>query len=483
MIEQARYRTSPIEEFRGNPLIEALPPPRVDEEIYDKLYRFPKWNDEERNQPAHIRKLLTSRLDKIIIPRPEYFELFHNLEEAIFRGYENKKPNSATTNHWLHFPAHEDTPVSPLSGVFQGNARVITVFGPSGVGKSKMLDQVLPLFPRCIKHPPESRASLSIEQLVYIKVECPEKASISALCRAILRQYEQDTGDTPPSLGKRPSNDDLEDAVDKVVRSSFLGVMAIDELTNISIQKAGGKRQFLQFLLRLMNKTGVPFVFVGTEELPGILSMVQWTGRRCESGTVMHMPPMTKALWNLFISRIWKFQWTNVPTELTTELSGQLAELSKGLPDPAIRTFREAQKRVIGTGDERITASVLREAFHRAAQLSKNHLATLPSVDTPKSRTPAEPAEDHSDHLAAEVDCSTTKVIPDVQRIQHLEFEGAIKAALAGTTMLSADFDQNMYRDARGQRSPMAFLADSGVLIEDPVHFATEFDTSEAERQ
>ena len=61
--------------------------------------------------------------------------------------------------------------------------------------------------------------------------------------------------------------------------------------------------------------------------------------------------------WTAFVEELWKYQWTNVYTELTDELNDALHSLSVGNIDMASRTYREAQRLVIGANDERINVA------------------------------------------------------------------------------------------------------------------------------
>ncbi|MEC8925850.1 MAG: ATP-binding protein, partial [Pseudomonadota bacterium] len=60
--------------------------------------------------------------------------------------------------------------------------------------------------------------------------------------------------------------------------------------------------------------------------------------------------------WSYFVNELWDLQWTCIETSLTAELSDKLHSLSLGNIDMACRIFREAQRLVIGSEDEKISA-------------------------------------------------------------------------------------------------------------------------------
>ncbi|MBB4825595.1 hypothetical protein HNO89_002831 [Sporosarcina luteola] len=60
-IRSAVYNDQEIIDFKGNPLIEALPPILSPEEAYEKLSYYPPYDVEEANLPTHIRYHALSR--------------------------------------------------------------------------------------------------------------------------------------------------------------------------------------------------------------------------------------------------------------------------------------------------------------------------------------------------------------------------------------------------------------------------------------
>ena len=65
MIHDAVYRDELLDEFRYNPLIEALPPPFEPGDAIAKLMIRPPYSDAERNAPSSYRQLLTQRIVRL----------------------------------------------------------------------------------------------------------------------------------------------------------------------------------------------------------------------------------------------------------------------------------------------------------------------------------------------------------------------------------------------------------------------------------
>ncbi|MBW8371275.1 MAG: hypothetical protein K0M66_09915 [Thiobacillus sp.] len=67
---EARYTELRIPRYRGNPLIEALPPILDDEALAQELTQFPDFDTSQRDWPTHERLLLVAGLANFMVPIP-----------------------------------------------------------------------------------------------------------------------------------------------------------------------------------------------------------------------------------------------------------------------------------------------------------------------------------------------------------------------------------------------------------------------------
>ncbi|MDF5300329.1 ATP-binding protein, partial [Vibrio parahaemolyticus] len=146
----------------------------------------------------------------------------------------------------------------------------------------------------------------------------------------------------------------------------------IDEMQRLVFKRTGGENNLLNFLHSLVNKLGVPIFFCANPPFDDTLARTLKAARRAESGgyLVMEVLKHDSDAWEAFVEELWKYQWTNNYTELTQELNNKLYELSVGNMDMACRTYREAQRAVIGTCDETITVATLEMGYALACGLS-----------------------------------------------------------------------------------------------------------------
>ncbi|HAH3850484.1 TPA: ATP-binding protein, partial [Escherichia coli] len=280
-LEKAKYRPAILPEHRGNPLIEALPAKHTDEELVDKLSFYPPHSFEETQLAPFERVEYLTRLKDLRQPLPIYLDCFRAVEMAIKEGYSVKNPLSPTTMNYLHYPTDRRPNIEPRTGYFKPKGCGITVIGESGVGKTCMLEQILGCFPDTIEHSQYKNHSIPLRQVVWIKVDCPDDSSVRALCHKILSELDSKLGFEPTKrAGTIPL---LLDQIEARIKSSFLGILVIDEMQNLNLAKTGGADRLLGFIHNLVNNLGIPILFCANPPFNQLLSRTLKAARRAES--------------------------------------------------------------------------------------------------------------------------------------------------------------------------------------------------------
>ena len=191
---QAVYTKPSIKAFQGNPLIEALPPVKTDEELIELLTLIPKIQDNIETLKPHERKLVVVDLENFTYPLPEYLDFARQVEYALYKAYSAKIPFSPTTNHYLHYLDTDSTPVQPHTGRFDPKPIGITLIGPSGGGKNWMYERVLSLYPQVIEHQEYNGRELSVTQVVWLTVSCPPDGSLITFAASFLSALDEALG-------------------------------------------------------------------------------------------------------------------------------------------------------------------------------------------------------------------------------------------------------------------------------------------------
>ena len=467
-ITQAIYRDAILPEHKGNPLIEALPPKFSWEVVMEVFSNYPDYAEEISEHPNPlVRDEYLNRIEELRQPLTDYEACFRAIERAIKKGYSAKNPLSPTTAQYLHYLVDERPEIEPRTGFFQPKGEGLTLIGESGVGKSSMLEQVLNYFPNVIEHYSYKDCSLTaLKQVVWIKVDCPSNSSVRDLCEEILSVLDLslDREKTKPagSIGA------LVRQLEQCIKSSFLGMLIIDEMQNLQFKRTGGENNLLRFLHRLVNKLGVPLFFIGNPPFDQTLIKELKAARRAESGYHHTMSVLGKdsGSWQAFITQLWNYQWTNVYTELSEELNDSLHKLSVGNIDMASRTYREAQRLVIGSSDERLTVSTLEAGNAIACGLSRqtNEIHELKSVITlpiGKQRRSTKKIETER--------VSTIDKTGDITKPQHPEFAGQLIELIGAVDLNDRVKVPDTFQQAGGFENPISFLRQKKVLLEDPL--------------
>ncbi|HHC7361236.1 TPA: ATP-binding protein [Vibrio parahaemolyticus] len=475
--ENATYHEAILPEHRGNPLIEALPPKVEDDELVVKLSNYPKRLLKETTLKEIERLEYLTRLKELRQPLPLYFDVFRAIEMAIKEGYSAKNPLSPTTMNYLHYSSDNRPDVEPKTGFFKPKGSGITIIGESGVGKTCMLEQVLNCFPDVIEHRYYQNKVLAIPQVVWIKVDCPDDSSVKGLCHRILEQIDQKLGDPPTKPAGTIAL--LLQQIESKMKSSFLGILVIDEMQNLNLAKAGGADRLLGFLHNLVNNLGIPILFCANPPFDELLSKSFKSARRAESSGYFDVELMENdEEWELFVDELWKLQWTNVKTSLSKSLRKSLYTLSAGNMDLAVRIYYSAQKSIIGSSDERITEEVLELGASIAIRATKNlteEMRKEHAISVLKRNRKARNTESNSrseDGSSKEVINTKSKIVTipgDLTRPHHPEFSKELTILAFAEDLSDQILDTNLIQRASQDSDPLESLRAMGILCDDPL--------------
>tara|TARA_R100001224_G_scaffold23661_1_gene12494 strand:- start:3744 stop:5201 length:1458 start_codon:yes stop_codon:yes gene_type:complete len=480
-INFANYSPAILPEHRGNPLLEALEPKVRDEVLVQRLSHYPPFSPEEKKLEAFERVEYLTRLKDLRQPLPLYLRCFRAIETAMKEGYSSRNPLSPTTQNYLHYTDANRPQIEPESGFFNPKGSGITLIGESGVGKTCMLEQILSYFPDAIEHTEYHGIPLNLRQVIWLKVDCPNDSSVKALCLKILAELDKKL--SLPKTKPEATIPALLEQIDSRIRSSFLGILVIDEMQNLNLAKAGGAERLIGFLHNVVNSLGIPILFCANPPFNKLLAETLKTGRRAENSGYFDVELMeNNEIWELFIDSLWELQWTDTETKLTRELSDSLYDLSVGNMDLAVRIFREAQRCVIGTGDERISVKVLEYAASNTVKASaeivnqiriqKKEYDALTKAKGSISKLNETQCEDDAQKLnepiATQKDIHT--VPSDLTRPHHPEFANKLRLLQQSLSLDELLKDPDcIQRSAEGE-DPEIALKSKGLLYINPLH-------------
>ena len=109
-----------------------------------------------------------------------------------------------------------------------------------------MIEQVMDYFPQIIEHSSYKGVFPGFsKQIVWVKINCPYNSSVRDLCEEILQKLDDAIGieRTTPEI----RNGALARQIAQRIKSSFLGILVIDEMQRLKFSRTGGESKLIDF--------------------------------------------------------------------------------------------------------------------------------------------------------------------------------------------------------------------------------------------
>lgn len=375
----ADYKEQRIPQFRGNPLIEALPLSMSDDELVEALKLAPPFDAAQRTWSTNERIQMLTSLQNFMVPLDRHLELARALDSLLRAGYVGRAPRTpdhARIYHQIYgtqkagkgFVQRHDTLTPQLS---------TSLIGISGMGKSTAVARWSAHLDRVIYHP-----KLNIYQIPYLHVEMPDDGStFKGLAHLILQQVDE----LIPGLNYyeenavrgRPDSHALMGRVARVLNTHFLGLLVCDEMQNLENARSDDQRLMTQ-LVSASNMLKLPIAFIGANKAAKILGRDFRQARRSSGHGIAPWDRMANdAEWVEFVEVLWSYQWLRKPVPLSEPLRDVLYDLSQGVLDIAIKLFAVSQARAIIDGAETLSLELLHAVYRRDFRLLHPMLAAL----------------------------------------------------------------------------------------------------------
>lgn len=388
-MEKAHYLEQVIPEYRGNPLIEALPEIWAGDTVVEMLSKEAPYHDGERMLDAHYRMHCIQRLFHYFQPLEQHIDIEQRISRCIRQGYLNRNPLSREYARILAdgYDALADRNGYHVIQGFRPNASGFTIIGMSGVGKSTAVEKILSLYRQCIMHTCYRGQPLLLTQLVWLKLDCPHDGSIKGLCFQFFDAVDRAAGTDyfPKYTKSRYTVDVLMVLMTQLVNLYQIGILVIDEIQHLSLAKGGGSEKMLNFFVTLVNTIGIPVVMIGTTKAMSILqSEFRQARRGSGQGDLLWDRMQNDLSWKVFVASMWSHQWTREKIALTGEMRDTLYEESQGIIDIAVKLYAMVQIKAIATGKDTFGPKDIHTAAAEKLGLVKPMLDALRTGDRKK---------------------------------------------------------------------------------------------------
>lgn len=362
---EALYTPQRIPQYRGNPLIEALPTPLEDDALIESLFSTPEFDTTQREWTQSERLQMLAQLSSFMVPMDRHLRLAQHIDTLMRQGYVGRAPRTVESQR-VFTKLYEqqkagktfNTSLVQLTAQLSG-----ALIGIPGMGKTTTIQRILQRVPAVIFHPQHN-----IYQVPYLHIEMPyDGASVKGLAESIFRKMDLLLPDANygKQYGKERSGaETLMNHAARVLHMHAVGLLVVDELQNLE-NSPKNHDALMTLLVSASNELGVPILFVGTNKAQSLLSQDFRQARRSIGIASSYWGPLLEGTeekpeeWNDFLSVLWHFQWVKNPTPLSPPLSNLMFHHTQGVADIAIKLFAIAQARAIYDGTETITGALI----------------------------------------------------------------------------------------------------------------------------
>jgi hypothetical protein len=379
---EAHYIPSPLPEYRGNPFIEALPPETSYERLAAVLPERPPYDESERQLPSQVRAHCIQRLFQYFEPLGRHYDAGMRLDLLLRSGYRKRNPVTAEFRARM-----QEIYRRSQEKDFDGDgletlppSMSMSLIGVSGTGKTRSLHRAFAQYPKLIWHP-----HYQIHQIPWLIVECPHDGSVKQLCLAFFKNVDKTLGTTNYAErfgGRAVTAEQRVMEVAEIARLHAIGIIVFDELQFIRPARRTGIEKLLNFFVTLVNVAEAPIVLVGTMAAQDLLQADFSKARRGAGlgGLVWERFERTDE-WDYLMRELWKYQWTQVASAFTPEISEVFYERTQGVVDLAVKLYVLSQYRAMITGVEEITPELMNTVADDEFKLLKPMLDALASGD------------------------------------------------------------------------------------------------------
>lgn len=390
----AIYREQKIHVYKHNPLIEALPDILTRQNIIELLKEMPNFNKDDVNESSEIRMHFIQQIKHHFIqPMPIHLDLEIKVSSMIRTGYVGRNPVSPLYARQFAVGVSEILKggYDLEKGNIVGNRSTATNFsiiGISGIGKSTAIEKILLLYPQVIIHSDYEHKGISVgflKQIVWLVIECPFNASRGSLCKNFFMAVDNilDTNYYKQFVKSKTNESDLIDKMAHVAALHCIGVLVFDEIQRM--KKGDEGRLTMNFFVEIHNKLGVPLIFVGTYSSIDLFTPLLATARRASGMGILFFDRMKKdKKWDIFLDKLWKYQWLKEFTPLSEELNEVFYQETLGITDFVVNLFIQVQLLALSLGKEKISTKIVKQAADTNFRILRPSLNALQTGDIEK---------------------------------------------------------------------------------------------------
>lgn len=384
---EAEYKEQVLDEFKGNPFIEALPKLIVEkEEVIKRLDFKVAIKKEELDLPKQLKVTALNRIYKVFIPLPIHIGVWEMINSLIRQSYIARNPFSPSYTHYSNKKGEEIVNKNfnvDANENFRTTVQAGLIIGISGAGKTTTVQRVLAEIPQVIVHNEYRGLQFSNIQVTWLKLEAPANGSIKALTLQFFHKLDQllGTNNVNRYVSKHLSVDAMLPIMGQVANSIGLGLLIVDELQHLD----KNFKQVMNYMVTLMNSFGLSLLLIGTSSCYNMLQQELRIARRVTgAGAIFFNLMKNDKEFEVFLKGIWKYQLLNKKVKLTKEIIDVFYEKTQGIADLVVKLFGNTQKLAINRGINDITVELIEKVWEKEFSMVKPMLEAIKSNNSVK---------------------------------------------------------------------------------------------------
>jgi len=352
--------------FSGNPLVEALPKPLNSGSMIKRIQNYPPYKNEERYLAPEDKINLIGQISRVFVPLPVTLRIAQNIDIALRNGYVDRNPLSKDVTKFYQENYNKLQGQSQVEYSF--SAKTVSnmyIVGSSGVGKSTNVTRVLNALyeNQVIQHIEYKDSPFIFQQIVYIKISVPFDGSVKGILFNIFSEIDR-VAKTNYYDRISKSRTTVDEMLNILSNASFkIGMLIVDEIQNINMQKSSGTERVMNFFTNLSN-LGLPIVLIGTAKSLNLIKLDFKQARRSIGigGNILIDRLKNDEMWRIMIRGIWKYQYTLDEVEINDELINTLYEITQGIPDLLVKLYQSVQLHCI-LNNQKISTKIINKVY------------------------------------------------------------------------------------------------------------------------
>lgn len=454
-------------QYKGNPLIEALPAPFGVDAIIDLCtYDVNAPSREELAEMSEYEKIDSVEiLDDFRIPLPFQLMVEREFYRALCSSYKRRRivkdkyVNIPVTIHNQEQSIHQKTAIKEISNTSIG----FTLLGTSGCGKSTAINTMLSHYPQVIIH--NEGTFDAFPQIVYLHVNATAHSNFQVLYANIGKAIDDALHNLVPiyeaEVLKQKGLGNKYMKIREFVEKFSIGCIIIDEIE--LMDTVSTRENSLEALMTLVNETGVAIAVAGTEDAYTRLFAKRRTARR--TGVLIKANKYCNEIDKIsnILSNLFSLQWTQQKIELTKEIIQAFYTCTGGVISDIVNVYKQVIISLLHN-EELVTPEFINniaDTYYKGLQEAARNTSIEKVVDRKLQNKVSEMILSNEEAaMAAENERRYNEKMKDKNLQDYILLRFRVTSALSETTTYRKSEIKNAFKRA---------VSNSDMLVQDDV--------------